>query len=138
MATAFTATRVLDAPADLVWEELTDWSSAAGWLGVQAVRAEGPTAVGTRLAFTARGRERRSEITALETGRSITLRSVQGGVTADYRYAVEPDGPRSRVTLVADVRTAGLWTLLAPVLRAAIRREDSGQLDALARRLAQR
>jgi hypothetical protein len=115
-----------------VWAALTDWDDAAGWLKVDRIVAEGPTAMGTRLVFTARGRDRSSEITELDPGRSITLRSVQGGVTADYRYTVEPDGDATRLTLVADVATRGPWRLLAPVIRTAIRRTDAGQLDALA------
>lgn len=135
MAQAFRVDRKLDRPAEAVWAQLTDWDRAAEWLGVDALRAEGPTAVGTELVFSARGKERRSEIVALTPGRSITLRSRQGGVTADYTYAVEPSGGGSHVTLAADVQTAGPWTLLGPVIRAAIRREDAGQLDALARSL---
>ena len=138
MVQAFTATRQLDRPAGAVWEQLTDWDRAAEWLGVDSIRAEGPTAVGTELVFRARGKERRSEIVAVDPGRSVTTRSRQGGVTADYTYRVEPDGEGSRVTLTADVRTSGLWALLGPVIRAAIRKEDAGQLDALARTLADR
>jgi uncharacterized protein YndB with AHSA1/START domain len=138
MAQAFRVQRELDRAADVVWAQLTDWDRASGWLGVDSLRAEGPTAVGTELVFTARGKERRSEIVALEPGRSITLRSRQGGVTADYTYAVEPAEPGSRVTLTADVRTPGVWSLLGPVIRRAIRKEDSGQLDALAQALATR
>ena len=119
-----------------MWEQLTDWDRAAEWLGVDSIRAEGPTAVGTELVFRARGKDRRSEIVALDPGRSITLRSRQGGVTADYTYTVEPAGTGSRATLVADVRTAGLWSLLGPVIRGAIRKEDAGQLEALERALA--
>ena len=138
MAQAFTVSRELDRPANTVWQQLTDWDRAAGWLGVDSIRAEGPTAVGTELVFQARGKERRSEIVALEPGRSVTLRSRQGGVTADYTYSVEPTASGSRATLTADVRTSGLWALLGPVIRAAIRKEDSGQLDALERALAGR
>jgi carbon monoxide dehydrogenase subunit G len=132
MPPAFTATRTVPRPADQAWATLTDWDSAAGWLGVDRIRAEGPTAVGTRLTFTARGKDRVSEISALDPGRSVTLRSVQGGVTADYRYTVEPAGDGTRLTLVADVTTRGPWRALGPVIRAAIRRSDAGQLDALA------
>lgn len=52
-----------------------------------------------------RGREQRSEVTVLEPGRSVTLRSQQGGVTADYTYTLEEADGRSRLTLVADVGT---------------------------------
>jgi uncharacterized protein YndB with AHSA1/START domain len=138
MAQAFRVERELDRPADAVWAQLTDWDRAAGWLGVDSLRAEGPTVVGTELVFSARGKERRSEVVALDRGRAITLRSRQGGVTADYTYTVEPAGAGSRATLTADVRTPGVWGLLGPVIRRAIRREDSGQLEALARALADR
>jgi uncharacterized protein YndB with AHSA1/START domain len=133
MTHAFTAVRSIDRPVDDVWRRLTDWDRAAGWLGVDSITADGPTAVGTRLRFTTRGKERDSEIAALDPGRSITLRSRQGGVTADYTYAVAPTGNGTEVTLVADVRTRGAWTLLAPLIRTAIRRTDAGQLDALDR-----
>src|SRR5688500_2736898 len=107
MVQAFTVTRVVHHPTDHVWRQLTDWDQAAGWLGVDSIRADGPIQVGTTLRFVTRGKERTSEITALEPGRSITLRSRQGGVTADYRYTVEPAGAGSRVSLAADVRTSG-------------------------------
>jgi uncharacterized protein YndB with AHSA1/START domain len=136
MAQAFVAVRELDGPAEEVWAQLTDWDRAAGWLGVDSIRATGPTAVGTELVFLTRGKQRRSEIVALEPGRSVTLRSRQGGVTADYTYTVDPAGSGSRATLTADVRTSGLWVLLGPVIRSAIRKEDSGQLEALARVIA--
>ncbi len=34
MTTAFSASREFDRPAGTVWEQLTDWERAAGWLGV--------------------------------------------------------------------------------------------------------
>jgi uncharacterized protein YndB with AHSA1/START domain len=92
MARAFAVTRKIDRPVDVVWSRLTDWDRAAPWMGVDAIRAEGATAVGTTLRFTARGKDRTSEIAALAPGRSVTLRSRQGGVTADYIYGVEPSG----------------------------------------------
>ena len=138
MTRAFTATREIDLPVEQVWARLTDWDRAAGWLGVDSIRTDGPTAVGTSLRFTTRGKERTSEIAALDPGRSITLRSRQGGVTADYTYRVEPAAAGSRVTLVAEVVTRGAWGLAGPMIRAAIRRTDSAQLDAFDRELAPR
>jgi uncharacterized protein YndB with AHSA1/START domain len=135
---AFTRSRHVDHPTDDVWHELTAWGRAAGWLGVDAISPDGPTAVGTRLTFRTRGKEHVSVITAVDPGRSLTLRSVQGGVTADYTYAVEPDGAGSRLALTAEVRTRGAWRLLAPVVRAAMRRTDGDQLGALDRQLTAR
>jgi uncharacterized protein YndB with AHSA1/START domain len=138
MTRAFAVTRTIDRPVDEVWSRLTDWDRAAPWMGIDAIRAEGATAVGTTLRFTVRGKDRTSEIAALAPGRSVTLRSRQGGVTADYTYGVEPSGPGSRVTLTAEVETRGAWSLAGPMIRAAIRRTDGGQLDALERELDSR
>lgn len=98
--------------------------------GVDKLAAQGPTEVGTRLAFTSRGKARESEIVAVDPGRSVTLRSVQGGVSADYTYAMESFGEESTMlTLVADCQTRGLWNLLGPVLRPMLKRADGGQLN---------
>ena len=133
MTVAFTSATTIGQPVGLVWDRLVDWSSAAHWMpGVEALRAEGPLAAGTTLIFTARGKERRGSIAAVEPGRSITLRSVQGGVTADYAYeCVEQDGG-TRVSLVADCTMTGPMRLLGPLIKSAIRRADGGQLDAFA------
>ena len=90
MTEVFTAEVTIDRPVDAVWARLIDWDSAARWMsGVEALRAHGPTAAGTTLVFTTRGKERTGQIAALDPGRSITLRSVQGGVTADYVYTCD-------------------------------------------------
>lgn len=133
MKTAFTAATTIGHPVGPVWERLVDWDSAKQWMsGVDALRAEGPIATGTTVVFTARGKERRGSIAALEPGRSITLRSVLGGVTADYAYECVAHGRGTRVSLVADCTMAGPARLLGPVIRYAIRRADGGQLDAFA------
>lgn len=133
MTEVFTAEIVIDRPVDAVWARLTDWDTAARWMpGVDALRAHGPTATGATLTFTTRGRERTGRIVALDPGRGITLRSTQGGVTADYAYTCAPHGAGTRVRLVADCRMTGPVRLLGPVIRSAIRRADGRQLDAFA------
>jgi carbon monoxide dehydrogenase subunit G len=134
MKAAFAVETTIERPPDVVWTGLTNWGEAHRWMnGVDELRAEGETAVGTRIVFVARGKERSSEIASCTAGRSITLRSVQGGVTADYVYEVMPlDDGRSRVKLVAGCQTQGFaWALMAPLLRFAIRMTDRGQLAAL-------
>jgi uncharacterized protein YndB with AHSA1/START domain len=82
MTEVFTAETTIGRPVDAVWARLIDWDSAARWMsGVDALRADGPTAPGTTLVFTTRGKQRTGQIAALDPGRSITLRSIQGGVT---------------------------------------------------------
>ena len=133
MPEVFTAETTIDAPIDAVWARLIDWDTAAQWMpGVDALRAQGPTAAGTTLVFTTRGKQRTGQIAALDPGRSVTLRSIQGGVTADYVYTCTRHGNETRVSLVADCRITGPVRLLGPVIRSAIRRADGGQLDAFA------
>jgi carbon monoxide dehydrogenase subunit G len=133
MTEVFTAEVTIGRPLDAVWARLIDWDNAARWMpGVEALRAHGPTATGTTLVFTTRGKERMGQIAALDPGRSITLRSIQGGVTADYVYTCAPRGDGTRVSLVAECRMTGPVRLLGPVIRSAIRRADSGQLDVFA------
>ena len=133
MTTAFTARTTVGHPAGAVWERLVDWDTANLWMpGVDAVHAAGPPAIGSIVVFTARGKERLATVAALDPGRSITLRSVQGGVTADYTYECVAEGGGTRLGLVADCSMSGPMRLLGPVIRYAIRRADSGQLAAFA------
>ena len=68
----------IDRPVTEVWARLVDWDDTARWMsGVEGMRAQGPTAVGTELIFTTRGKQRSSQIAALDPGRSITLRSIR-------------------------------------------------------------
>jgi carbon monoxide dehydrogenase subunit G len=129
----FTAETTIDRPVEAVWARLIDWDTAARWMsGVDTLHAMGPTATGTTLVFTTRGKERIGQIAALDPGRSITLRSVQGGVTADYVYTCARHSAGTRVRLVAGCTMTGPVRLLSPMIRAAIRKADSGQLNAFA------
>ena len=121
-------------PAPQVWAALTDWPNAPKWMpGIDGMSADGATAAGTTLTFRARGADRASTITHCDAGRSVVLRSVQGGVTADYAYELHDlDGQATRVTLVADCQITGLWwRAVSPLLRIAIRFSDGKQLRLL-------
>ncbi|MGI9604113.1 MAG: SRPBCC family protein [Acidimicrobiales bacterium] len=133
MARAFTVETTIAHPTDDVWAALTDWDRAHLWMGVDWVRADGDTEEGMTLTFQTRNREHTSTITHLTSGRSITLRSTQGGATADYTYRLEPIDPATTlVTLDADCTLSGLWRAGGPLLRVAMKRTDGGQLEALA------
>ena len=131
MSVAFTARTTIARPANQVWEALVDWDSAQNWMrDVEWLRADGATEVGTRLTFRSRGKDRPSTIAGVEPGQSILLRSQQGGVTADYHYNVEAvDEATTNVELTAECATTGAWRIVGPLLRAAMRRADRGQLD---------
>jgi hypothetical protein len=65
MTEVFTADTTIDRPVDVVWARLIDWDSATRWMpGVDALRAQGPTKIGTTLIFTTRGKERTGQIAA--------------------------------------------------------------------------
>jgi carbon monoxide dehydrogenase subunit G len=133
MTEVFTVETTIDHPVEVVWARLVDWDCAARWMpGVEALRAHGPTAMGTTLVFTTRGKQRTGQIAALDPGRSLTLRSVQGRVIADYVYTCTPNGDGTRVSLLADCTMTGPVRLLSPMIRSAIRRADSSQLNAFA------
>ncbi|MFI5492202.1 SRPBCC family protein [Actinoplanes sp. NPDC051859] len=129
MTTAFIASASIDRPATDVWARLTDWPAATAWMpGVQSIRVDGQ-----RLIFRSRGRDRAGRVETVEPGRTVIVHSSQGGVTAAYTYTCTPDGARTTVTLTADCRAGGIWRPFGGLLRAAIRRADGGQVNALKR-----
>jgi carbon monoxide dehydrogenase subunit G len=129
VTTAFTASATIERPAAEVWTRLTDWPAAPAWMpGTDSIRVNG-----SELTFRARGRDRTGRVEVVEPGRTVVVHSAQGAVTAAYTYVLEPDGDRTRVTLTADCHAGGVWRPFAGLLRAAIRRADGGQVDALKR-----
>ena len=136
MARTISVTETINRPPEHVWEVLTDWPGAVRWMnGIESMSIDGETAEGAHVRFFTRGQDRDSLITHCEPGRSITLRSQQGGVTADYTYSIEPAGESSsRVSLEAECHFSGLlFRLLGPLIGLAIRRTDGGQIAALKR-----
>ena len=133
MAQSFSVEEIIRRPASQVWDTLTDWSNAHRWMpGIDRMESHGDTVAGTQLTFQPRGADRTTTITRCDVGRSITLRSVQGGVTADYTYEVHDLGDASRVTLVASCNFQGTWwCVIAPLLRLVIRFTDGKQLKQL-------
>ena len=128
----FTAETTIDRPVGDVWAALTDWSTAHHWMaGLDDVRADGPTVAGTTITFRTRGKDRTSTITEARDRSSVTLRSIQGGVTADYRYALADSDGSTTVSLEATCTARGLWRPLCGIIARAMARADGGQLDAL-------
>ena len=127
MTTAFIASTTVERPTAEVWARLTDWPAAPAWMpGVESILVSGP-----ELTFRTRGRDRRGRIEIVDPGRTVVVHSSQGGVSAAYTYSCVPDGARTKVTLTADCHARGIWRPFAGLLRAAIRRADSGQLAGL-------
>ena len=136
MARTISVTETIDRSPGEVWEVLTDWPGGVRWMnGIESMSIEGETVEGAHVRFHTRGQDRDSVITHCDPGRSITLRSQQGGVTADYTYSIEALGASSsRVSLEAECHFSGLlFRLLGPLIGFAIRRTDGGQIAALKR-----
>ena len=134
MAGGFTAREFVERSPQEVWAYLTDFSNAQKWMtGVEAMApiTADPIQVGTRLRFTSRGKQRESEITALEPGKRLELTSTQGGVTAIYAYSLEPRDNGTDLTLRATCAATGFWKLLHPIIVVAMKRSDSSHLTNL-------
>jgi carbon monoxide dehydrogenase subunit G len=131
MTEAFRTEETLAVSSDRAWAALTDLAHAPEWMpGIDSMSVAGTLREGANVTFHTRGKERGSEVIQFAPGRSMTLRSVQGPVTADYLYNVDPVADAaSRVTLTADVTTSGGMKLLAPIIRSAIAKADGGQLS---------
>jgi len=136
MGTAFRVETIIDRPPKTVWAVLTDWSNANRWMaGIDFGPQNAESRVGSKLTFRARGKDQESEIVALDPCRRVILRSVQGSVSADYEYLLEPlTDDRTKLTLTAHCSTEGLiWRLVSPLLHLAMRLTDGGQPEALKR-----
>ncbi len=131
---SFMVEEVIAAPTGLVWKHLSDPTGMSRWMaGIEAMRsADGkPLATGSELIFTARGAERSSRVLECRRGEVLVLQSVQGRVTATYRYRLEDQGEATRVSLQADCVATGWVRLVAPLIGVLMRRADSSQLAAL-------
>ena len=70
MTDAIDVRQRIDRPVDEVWAAPIDWDNAHRWMpGTDELHANGPTEVGPMLSFHARGKDRPSEVVALEPGR---------------------------------------------------------------------
>jgi uncharacterized protein YndB with AHSA1/START domain len=132
MTEAFSVSTPIAAPPERVWATITDWSRAPEWMpGTSEFRLDGPLRAGASLRYTARGKERTSTVAEVVPERTLTLVSTVGKVHAAYTYVLTPSAGGTRVDLTADVRTSGAMRLLDGVIRRAIAKEDSSQLDRL-------
>ena len=130
MTTAIDTTTTIAAPPDAVWAALTDWSLASRWMpGVTAM--SGPVSPGAVVTFTVRGKDRTAVVDTLDAPRTLALLSRSGPVTALYTYTLTGTAVSTDLRLVADVVVRGPLTLLAPVIRRSIAKEDGVQPERL-------
>jgi len=131
-------TEVIRRPVEVVADFASDPSRAPAWYAniSQVVwKTRPPLQVGTEVAFVARflGRELRYTYAIVEhTPVSLVMRTAEGPFPMEttYRYESMPDGS-TRMTLRNRGTPRGFSRLLAPFVRAAMRRATSKDLAAL-------
>lgn len=137
MSIGFHVTEYIALPIEKMWGRLTDWGRMPDWMnGIDEIRlADGQEAgEGARIVFRARGAERDSVIVSWSPPERLTLRSVQGGMTAVYQYTCKADGVGTRVTLDARCQAEGLgWRMVSPLIGYLMKRSDSTQMQCLKR-----
>ncbi len=122
---------------------MADFTNATSWdpgvVGARALDAE-PVHEGSRFAldfrFGASIVPLEYTVTALQEGRSVTLRAVRPSFTVEDVINVEPDKNGSRVRYQATMTLRGPMRLLAPVLGWVFRRGASKAARSLAAVLA--
>lgn len=144
----YSAETDVDAPAAAVWALIADYGRDPEWrdgVATMAPSPPGPVRPGTTTdeQMRAMGRDYRNGgvVGEVEPGVRFTWRTTSG-VDADGARTVHDLGDgRSRVRLEVRLRPQGAQRLLAPVLRAVLRRglvADAARLRALAERAVQR
>jgi uncharacterized membrane protein len=121
---------VIDRPRDAVAAYAGNPENAPEWyVNIQSVewKTPAPLAVGSRLAFVAQFLRRRLaytyEVTELEPGRRLVMRTAEGPFPMETTYTWEDAGPgRTRMTLRNRGVPSGFGRLAAPLLAAAMRR----------------
>ncbi|HEY2725402.1 MAG TPA: SRPBCC family protein [Pseudonocardiaceae bacterium] len=129
----------IDRPADVVAAFAADPGNAPQWyVNIREVRWETPPplAVGSRLAFVAHFLGRRLaytyEIVELVPGERLVMRTAQGPFPMQTTYTWQPrDDGRTRMTLRNSGDPSGFAKLGAPLMAAAMRRQNQQDLAKL-------
>ena len=137
-----TVETVIRRPVDVVASYAGDPSNAPDWYAnISSVewRTEPPLALGSEVAFVARflGRTLRYTYEVVEhSADSFVMRTAEGPFPMEttYRYARTPEGD-TRMTLRNRGTPSGFGRLIAPLMRVAMRRAMTKDLQALKQRL---
>lgn len=140
----FRATTPVDRPPAEVWAVVADYERDPDWRqGVEtmAPSTSGPAVVGTTtdevLHLGGRTYRNHGQVTAVEPGRRLEWRTLQGADANGSRTVRPTADGGSEVELVLEVRTHGFERLLQPVLAPMLRKglhADLARLKALVER----
>ena len=125
----------VEAPADVVFARLTDFSQLTRWRSLASLRLEpdGPLQVGTRINTTVKGPGQTmrfvNEVTVLDPEQRVyNDRSIEGTFLIESGWRVDPDDAGARIHWTTRYEPRGVMRMLTPVLGTMIRR---GQLKDL-------
>lgn len=128
----------IEAPLEAVAGFASDPGNAPQWYAnIRTVRwlTEPPVVVGSRMDFVARflGRELAYtyEVTELEPGRRMVMRTAQGPFPMATTYTWEAVGTGTRMTLRNQGGPSGFGRVAAPAMAAAVRRATTKDLARL-------
>lgn len=130
---------VIDRPIADVAGYAGDPSNAPEWYAnIKSIewQTPPPIAIGSKLDFVARFLGRRLaytyEVTELEPGRKLVMRTAQGPFPMETTYTWEPDGDgRTRMTLRNQGEPRGFSRITAPAMARAVRRANKKDLARL-------
>lgn len=138
MAVDVVVETLIEAPLEAVAGFASDPGNAPRWYAnIRTVRwvTEPPVVVGSRMDFVARflGRELAYtyEVTELEPGRRMVMRTAQGPFPMETAYTWEAVGTGTRMTLRNQGEPSGFGRVAAPAMAAAVRRATTKDLARL-------
>lgn len=137
------ASRVVNAPPQRVFDELTDFASSPKWLeGVSeaASLTPGPVGVGSRFTQTRTTMGRASKVEgavlAHDPPRKLVLDIRRDGKPAGVvTWTLAPEGAGTRVGCHIDFQLPGLMKIMTPFVKGVVRKQNEGDLEALRRRV---
>ncbi len=136
----FETTRDIDAPAQQVWDVISDVERWAEWTPtVTSVRRldDGPFGVGSRVEIhQPKLPKAQWEVTEVDDGRSFTWEATGPGMRSIARHVVEPRGAGATITLSVE-QTGPMGAVAALVWRKLTQRYVETEAESLDRRVRQ-
>jgi carbon monoxide dehydrogenase subunit G len=131
-------TLTIQAPPEVVFEQLTDPEKATVWqssLLEARLEPEGPMRQGTRITETRKilGRKWETvvEVTELEPERLFAGRVASGPVTMEFRYTLEGSGGGTRVTFHMEGEPGGFFRLAEPLVVRHVKQQQESDFATL-------
>jgi uncharacterized membrane protein len=125
---------VVDRPAADVFPYFADVTRHPSWMGGSEATpiSDGSLRPGYRYTHRSDEGDMEMEITALDSGRSFSARTLSGPFAWEGTFAVAEEGnAQSRVTSSGRVQLKGLMRLVQPFLGGEVRRREQAELTRL-------